>query len=133
MSMFTKETRELVQMSSEIAQDYYPEILNKMFIVNTGWGFRAIWAVVKPFIDKKTTNKISILGTSFQEELFKAVPPENVPCFLGGECECEGGCLETEPGPWDTHPADDVGEEAKRIMREQRVEEIKEEGQHSHS
>ena len=27
--------------------------------------------------------------------------PENLPRFLGGTCECEGGCLAKMPGPWD--------------------------------
>lgn len=113
MSTFTKETRELVKMSSEMGANFYPEIMHKMYIVNAGWGFWAAWAVIKPFIDKKTALKINLLGTNYQKELFKQVPAENVPRFLGGECECEGGCLETEPGPWDEFPGDDVGELGK--------------------
>ena len=34
--------------------------------------------------------------------------PENVPTFLGGECECEGGCNYADKGPWQGFKGDRV-------------------------
>ena len=83
----------MVKMSADIGKNYYPEVMHRTFIINAGFGFRAAWAIIKPFLDRKTVSKFAILGSSYQKELFKHVDPESVPRELGGECECEGGCL----------------------------------------
>ncbi len=69
-------------------------------IINAPWLFSAIWAVIVNFLDEKTAAKISVLGSSYQTELFKLVDPENVPSFLGGKCKCVGGCEHSDAGPW---------------------------------
>jgi len=40
-----------VQLASKVAQDNYPEILGRMFIVNAPMLFSAIWTVIKVFLD----------------------------------------------------------------------------------
>lgn len=112
LKMFTGQAKEFVKLSSEIGSNNYPEVMFKMFIVNASWVFRGVWAMIKPFLEM-TVSKISIHGSSYQESLFEFVSPDNVPKFLGGNCQCEGGCLETEEGPWDHYEADEVGEFAK--------------------
>ena len=87
-----------VKLASDIGQDYYPEMLGKMTIINVGFLFRAIWSMVKAFIDAKTQAKISLLKSSYQEELLKLVDANNLPKFLGGNCTCDNfvcGCLGT--------------------------------------
>jgi len=44
-------------------------MLAKMFIVNAPLLFSGVWAMVKGFLDKRTTSKISIIGTKYQKEL----------------------------------------------------------------
>ena len=51
-------TRSFVQLATNIAQDYYPEMLGQMYLLNTGWLFKALWAIVKSFMDPKTAGKI---------------------------------------------------------------------------
>lgn len=38
-------------MGIGITQDYYPEIMGKMYIINAGYLFSGIWAIVKLWID----------------------------------------------------------------------------------
>ena len=92
-----------LKLASDIGQDYYPEMLGKMTIVNVGMFFRAIWTLVKGFIDPKTQSKISLLKSNYKDELLKLVDEDKLPSFFGGKCTCDGfvyGCLGSYIGPW---------------------------------
>lgn len=89
-----------VKLASNVCQDYYPEILGNMFIVNTPTLFSIAWKVFKPWIDERTQKKIHIEGKKYKKKLLELVAPENLPDFLGGTCRCEGGCLNSDAGPW---------------------------------
>lgn len=41
-----------------ILQNYYPERLGALYMINTPWYFRALATIVWPFIDKRTREKI---------------------------------------------------------------------------
>lgn len=43
-------------------QDYYPEHLGQMFIINTPFIFKTIWAMVNPMLEERTRKKIQVLG-----------------------------------------------------------------------
>jgi hypothetical protein len=89
-----------VQAASAISQNYYPERLGKLYVINAPWGFSAVFNFVKRFLDPVTVNKIHILGSGYQAELLGQVPAENLPKEFGGECACEGGCQFSDDGPW---------------------------------
>ena len=89
-----------VKLASGIAQDYYPEILGRMFIINTPTLFSVAWKVIRPWLDERTQKKISTEGSKYQAKLLELVAAENLPDFLGGSCSCEGGCLNSDEGPW---------------------------------
>jgi len=89
-----------VRQASEISQNYYPERLGKLYIINAPWGFSSAFSVVKGFLDPVTVNKIHVLGSGYKSELLSQVPPENLPVELGGSCKCEGGCELSDQGPW---------------------------------
>ena len=63
------------------------------FLINAPYIFMAAWAIIKGFLDEKTRSKIKILGTSYMDTILEFVELDNLPKFLGGNCECEGGCL----------------------------------------
>jgi len=98
--LMSKGIYDLTQIASQICQDYYPETLGVMYIVNCSFILRAAWFIIKQFLDEKTANKIQILGGGFEPELLKYITKENLPKFLGGICECPNGCLIERPGPW---------------------------------
>ncbi|ORX75906.1 hypothetical protein BCR32DRAFT_284756 [Anaeromyces robustus] len=92
-----------IKASSAIAQDYYPEMLGQMFIINAPMLFTSTWKLITPLLDPVTVKKIKILGGKYESEIFKVIDPENFPKFLGGKCECpecNGGCSRADPGPW---------------------------------
>ena len=70
-----------------------------MFIINAPFMFRGVWTIVKAFIHERTKAKIKILGSKYHKEVFEAVDPSQLPKFLGGECDCDGGCQYSDMGP----------------------------------
>lgn len=93
---------DFIKAASKIGQDNYPEVLGKMFIVNAPLVFYGVWNMIKPWIDERTRNKISILGSSFKKELLEYIDEENLPDFLGGKATVDdyGEYLTKEQGPW---------------------------------
>jgi len=89
-----------VKQASALSQNYYPERLGHLYLINTPWGFSTVWSVVKGWLDPVTVEKIHVLGSGYQSELLKQVPPENLPKQFGGTCECQGGCELSDMGPW---------------------------------
>jgi hypothetical protein len=83
-----------------VSQDYYPERLGKLYIINAPWGFSSVFSFVKTFLDPITVAKIHVLGSGYQKELLGQVPAENLPKEFGGSCECPGGCQFSDDGPW---------------------------------
>ncbi|XP_022631353.1 phosphatidylinositol/phosphatidylcholine transfer protein SFH10-like isoform X2 [Vigna radiata var. radiata] len=100
LKSFNKHARELVTRLQKIDGDNYPETLNRMFIINAGSGFRILWNTVKSFLDPKTTAKINVLGNKFDTKLLEIIDASELPEFLGGTCNCEGGCMRSDKGPW---------------------------------
>ena len=95
-------TRSFVQSAINIGQDYYPEILDQMMILNTGWLFKALCAIIQGFIEPKIAGKNNIFGGSYITKLNKYIHEENIPECINGKCKCEfieGGCLYFNIGP----------------------------------
>lgn len=83
-----------------ISQNYYPERLGKLYIINAPWGFSGAFSMVKGFLDPVTVEKIHVLSSSYKKDLLAQIPEENLPKAFGGTCECEGGCELSDAGPW---------------------------------
>ncbi|KAG8080685.1 hypothetical protein GUJ93_ZPchr0007g4611 [Zizania palustris] len=102
MNNFSKTAREMFIEIQKIDSNYYPETLNQLYIINAGAGFRALWKVLKAFMEARTLAKIQVLGTNYLSTILEAIDPSNLPDFLGGTCSCSatGGCLLQDKGPW---------------------------------
>eukprot|EP00249_Psilotum_nudum_P016013 c25610_g1_i2 orf=513-1037(+) len=100
MKHMNKQVRHFIQKISRLDQDYYPEYLGKMFIVNSPTAFKAMWPMIKPWLDKRTQKKIEVHGSNFTSKLLEFVDSENLPEFLGGSCRCLEGCENSDAGPW---------------------------------
>ncbi|KAF5460854.1 hypothetical protein F2P56_020695 [Juglans regia] len=102
ISNFSKPARYLFTEIQRIDSNYYPETLNKLFIINAGPGFRMLWKAIKTFLDARTMAKIQVLGFNYISQLLEVIDPSHLPTFLGGNCTCSdyGGCLLSDKGPW---------------------------------
>ncbi len=89
-----------VRQASAISQNYYPERLGRLYIINAPWGFSGAFNIVKGWLDPVTVEKIHVLGSGYQKELLAQVPAENLPKIFGGTCDCPGGCALSDEGPW---------------------------------
>ncbi|XP_071689391.1 sec14 cytosolic factor-like [Rutidosis leptorrhynchoides] len=69
-----------------ILQDYYPERLGKMFVVNVPYLFMAAWKMVYPFIDEKTKKKIVFVEKNqLKSTLLKDIDESQLPEIYGGK------------------------------------------------
>jgi hypothetical protein len=103
LGLLTGQTKQFLKIASDIGQNYYPEMLGTMFLINTGFFFNAVWTICKGFVDEKTRNKIHLEKSGYAKKLLELVDSENLPSILGGTCTCshiEGGCLYADIDPW---------------------------------
>lgn len=89
-----------VKSVSSLSQNYYPERLGRLYIINAPWGFSTVWNIISGWLDPVTVQKIHVLGSGYQKELLNQVPAENLPVEFGGKCNCPGGCPMSDMGPW---------------------------------
>ncbi|KAK7369593.1 hypothetical protein VNO80_11635 [Phaseolus coccineus] len=68
-----------------ILQDYYPERLGKLFIVNAPYIFMKVWKIIYPFIDNKTKKKIVFVDKNkVKSALLEDIDESNIPEIFGG-------------------------------------------------
>ncbi|KAI9079676.1 hypothetical protein K1719_038297 [Acacia pycnantha] len=69
----------------KILQDYYPERLGKLFIVNAPSIFMTAWKIVYPFIDQKTKKKIVFVkNNELKSRLLEDIEEDQLPEVYGG-------------------------------------------------
>eukprot|EP01111_Echinosteliopsis_oligospora_P007416 TRINITY_DN2239_c0_g1_i1.p1 TRINITY_DN2239_c0_g1~~TRINITY_DN2239_c0_g1_i1.p1 ORF type:complete len:326 (-),score=81.68 TRINITY_DN2239_c0_g1_i1:32-934(-) len=94
------QAQEFFSALAKLAQNYYPERLGKMIVVNCPRGFPMAWAFIKPFLDVKTQNKISVANSSASfKTLSEFIDPDYIPKIWGGNCDCEKLKCFTGPNP----------------------------------
>jgi len=93
----TKEVRSVLAMLTKVDSDNYPETLYHTCIINAPTTFRAIWAIVKPMLNKRTQGKIEVCPRDFLPSLRKWINEEDIPEYLGGRSK---GTLIDDVGPW---------------------------------
>ena len=96
-SLFAGKVKAFTNLTIQIGQDYYPEIMHSMYIINAGFLFSGIWKMVKPMVDVRTQEKVKIISGSGTKELLERIPAANLPRFLGGQSDVP---LSEDPGPW---------------------------------
>jgi hypothetical protein len=96
LHMFNISAINILKSLQDIDQNYYPERLARVFIINAPKVFTLFWNVIKKWIDARIKSKIHILGRNHTKTLLQYIDAENLPSFLGGTCNCgnmESGCV----------------------------------------
>jgi len=92
MSHLSEKFRGPMKQFVSIDQDFYPETLHVMIIVNSGMIMKAAWKIASHWIDPITKERIKF-GNQYLTEYIDAA---NIPAIYHGHCGCAGGkCLET--------------------------------------
>ena len=99
-SLLNKKLLSYIKETLKICQDYYPETLAGCYVLNAGLAFRTFYSAVKIFLDVKTRSKVRVFGENYKEGLLERIDSDCLPKFFGGTCECPGGCLFSNAGPW---------------------------------
>ncbi|XP_057770237.1 SEC14 cytosolic factor-like [Salvia miltiorrhiza] len=71
-----------------ILQNYYPERLQKVFLIHASYVFMAAWKVVYPFVDKNTRKKITFVeNKKIQSALLEEIDVDQLPYIYGGKLQ----------------------------------------------
>lgn len=84
MRDFAGDTKAFVQAISKMTGTHYPERSSHIFLLGAGFFFRAMWRVIKGWMDPVTVQKTHVCGHNDFKELHEVVGIENVPQCYGG-------------------------------------------------
>lgn len=73
-----------VQRIAETDQEYYPETLGTILVINAPIYFTCIWSVIKPWLDALIVEKIHIVGANYLPVLKEFINEDQIPEEYGG-------------------------------------------------
>lgn len=87
MSQVTGEFLTFMKMIGQIDASQYPEILGRMFIINTPMAFPIVWRLVKVWLDPVVASKIQICGgpNDWKPKLLDFIGEDHLPENYGGK------------------------------------------------
>lgn len=50
----------LTRLQIKIVLDNYPEWIHKLYVVGCDWFANGVWISIKPFLEKRTTDKVNL-------------------------------------------------------------------------
>lgn len=98
LSMLKSKPKEFLQKYTFLSQNFFPEMLEKLIIINAPIVFKGVWNVVKYWVDKKTRKKIEIHWGSPKEALLKYIDEDKLFYEFGGKCR---DSIFDNKGPWE--------------------------------
>ena len=94
MSLLSSDAMEIVKTMLTLDQANYPELLHRCFIVNCPSLLMFAYNIVKGYIDPRVNSKITFCSVADTPAILrKVIDEDKLPVFLGGTCECDGGCV----------------------------------------
>ena len=62
----SRQVMNALQTGLSIFQNYYPETLGNIYIVNAPALFSGVYSIIKGFLDERTRSKVKIMGSNYQ-------------------------------------------------------------------
>ncbi|KAL4472640.1 hypothetical protein ABPG74_018589 [Tetrahymena malaccensis] len=101
MKLKPMEAKNFVQLVTSFSESNYPEIMGKLYVVNSPMLAQVFWKVISVMLNETIKSKICILGKDYKQKLLENIDKENLPEFLGGESDTQNGALlRKNIGPW---------------------------------
>lgn len=95
LKVFRGQTKGFMRVLVTLNQDYYPEMLGRMHILNAPIFFKGIWAIVRTWFDPRTGDKIEIHSDLGLKSIKKDIDLTKYPKLLGGASDDD---LRDNPG-----------------------------------
>eukprot|EP01134_Creolimax_fragrantissima_P000927 CFRG0927T1 len=97
--------------SAKLAEYVHPQLMDKGVMINVNKVVQMLFSLLKMVMPRKTVAKMTICGASDTRTQNISLCPwvrenieiVNVPTFLGGKCECPGGCVRGVPNDLTKH------------------------------
>jgi hypothetical protein len=89
----------------QVDQNYYPERLYRLYIINSPWYFPALYGIFKPFIDQRTREKINIFSNDYLSTMLEVIDESEIPIEYGG----------TKVVRWDMVWGEETGASRKQV------------------
>jgi len=83
---YTPSSIDILRQIQFIDDNYYPEFLRKVLVLNTSPVFYMFWKLAKVVMHKQSIAKFTVMSKDYKEELLKIATEENIPRWLGGKC-----------------------------------------------
>eukprot|EP00796_Vickermania_ingenoplastis_P013300 gene13300-9138_t len=94
--MLWKPAVDLLTSSLKKMFQVFPDSVYRILVVNSPAVVRVAYSLVKPVLDENLQSKVRIYGPhETAEALQKIIDKKFIPSFLGGDCTCEGHCIQT--------------------------------------
>lgn len=97
MGFLSGKLNEFLKRFAEAGQLFYPNVLEKLYIVNAPMLFSAVWSVFKHFLHPTTQERIEISSGINKEKIQASVDADLLPVWLGGKSTDR---LSDNLGPW---------------------------------
>ncbi|XP_041456747.1 SEC14-like protein 2 [Lytechinus variegatus] len=69
---------------AELAEQHYPELIHRLFVIRAPMVFPVAYTIFKPFLQEDTRRKLHVLGSNWKEVLLKHIDADQLPVYWGG-------------------------------------------------
>ena len=91
MRLASPATLGVLHKRTRLEEDHFPEVVKRIFLINTPAIFASAWTIVAYFMDEGTRNKVQLLGGDYFSTVSQYVEEKHLPSFLGGAlADCRG-------------------------------------------
>lgn len=77
-----------------LTQYFFPDVLEKAYVINTPFIFRALWSFAKLFMEAETADKYNLLSSDYLDQLKEGgIPLSSLPMCAGGTAQNPSGLV----------------------------------------